>query len=141
MNKIAIQTILATIILVAGIFAFIPIQKAVSVHVTIKDDIVDQERVVSFRIQTNGAVTDVTLIPDTDVVITGSVTAIITAGTPTIAITDQDGNNIVTDDTTPAAGEILPVTAIGANDEGIEIDISAAATVDVVIYLDTHPEV
>lgn len=138
-NTVIPITLLTTVILVLAI-SFAPVQEAQSIHTTVIDDLVDQEQILSFRIVTTGAISDAVLVPDLGTVITGSVTGSIVAAGAAVTITDEGGVTIVTDGD-GVSGDQLAVTAIGAGDQGLELDLAAASTVDIVIYLDTMPQV
>ena len=141
MNNYAIPTTILGTVLIALAISVAPVQEAQAVHTTIIADIVDQERIMSFRMVTvGGAITDAVIIPDQSVVLVGSVGASIVAGAVAVTITDEAGNTIVTD-ANGGAGDQLAFTAIGAGDLGIEVDLGGAATVDFVIYIDNFPEV
>lgn len=72
MNKLVIPTILVSITLIAGIFAFMPVEKASTVHTTIATNIDDQNRAMTFAVNmTSGDL--LVLIPgETDVTFSGS---------------------------------------------------------------------
>ena len=55
MNKIAIPSLLIVTIMIAGAFAFIPVQEASTVHTTIATNISQQDRIVTFNFAAGGA--------------------------------------------------------------------------------------
>lgn len=55
MNKIVVPSILIMTVLVAGIFAFMPIEKATTVHTSLATDIDDQNRVMTWTIESGAA--------------------------------------------------------------------------------------
>lgn len=65
MNKLVIPAILVSITLVAGVFAFMPVEKASTVHTTIATNVDDQDRALFFSINGTGRadVTGFDLIP------------------------------------------------------------------------------
>ena len=92
MNKVVIPVILAVTILVAGIFALVPIDKAITVHTTLQSatdattqtttitddtalEVRDQDRYAFWEIDAATTITDFILIPDTDIDIDGNLTA------------------------------------------------------------------
>lgn len=122
MNKVLVPSILVIIVLVAGIFAFIPVEKASTVHTTIGGNIDDQNRVMTWTIESAVAVN--TIIPSTEV-ITGTATLSTIDGAGTCEIRAVGG----ADDTGPIDNLALGTTGVGA--------LSASAGIDLVIEIGT----
>lgn len=59
MHKILLPSILVMIVLVAGIFAFIPVEKATMVHTTIGTNIDDQNRAITWIIEDTVSVNNI----------------------------------------------------------------------------------
>jgi len=72
MNKLVIPTILVSITLVAGIFAFMPVEKASTVHTTIATNIDDQNRAMTFAVNMTSGDLLVLIPSETGVTLSGS---------------------------------------------------------------------
>ena len=119
MNKIVIPAILVVTVLVAGIFAFMPIDKATTVHTTLQsasdattqtttitddiaDEVRDQDRYVYWNIDATATITDMVLIPDSNVDISGNLTA---------ALLDEGSSGFTKVDCGNAGGSDLQISA------------------------------
>ena len=113
MNKFTIPAILAVIIFVAGIFAFVPIDEASTVHTTLQSsasattqtstlqgNIDKQDRILSFHFMTGtknlNTTTNANILPFKDEAWTGNVTVIVSDGFAkcgTIQVDGGEGSN------------------------------------------------
>ncbi len=152
MNKPVILSILATAVLVAGIFAYMPVEKASTVHTTITADTQanfnDQERMVITTLSgQSGALTDIVILPDNNVDYKGTVDAILTRAS---------GANDVTIECVLGTGAVQALTAADDLDalgekrtytlpndcEAVRVDMAAATlAVLIAIHIDEWPEV
>ena len=87
LNKIVIPAILGITILVAGIFAFIPIDKATTVHTTIQATITDN-RNVAVHVNLDGIPGGATILPVLDVTTPGEASEVHIAVTAAVAVAD-----------------------------------------------------
>jgi len=115
LNKVVIPAILAVTISIAGIFAFIPIDKATTVHTTLLSDtaeeVRDQDRYVFWEIDATTTITDFILIPDSDVDIGGNVTVTLLGN-----VTSGAGSSTVNCQTA-SGGDLTISTALNTIDD------------------------
>lgn len=149
MKRLVIPAILAAVVLVAGIFAYAPVEKVSTVHTTINNDIGDQERVVTWNLDSVGGFNDYILIPDSDVTLVGNVTAVVldgpaTAGTESTVECVNDGGTVTAltaVNELDAAGETTSNDALSAGCEEIRVDVADGTHLLVTVHIDTFPEV
>jgi len=122
MNKVVIPTLLIATVMIAGFFAFIPVNEASTVHTTIATNVDDQNRAMTWTIESAIAVN--TIIPATEV-ITGTATLSTIDGAGTCEIRAAGGGN----DSGPISNLVLGTTGVGA--------LSASAGIDLVIEVGT----
>ena len=168
MNKVTIPTILAMTILVAGLFALMPIDQAATVHTTITADTQtnadDQERALAVVISAGaGAV-----LEEAPVLISFDGSALV--GVMAAKLLDSDGggavdiecfnlaaniagvtdivdDNNIDDVATAALGATLAAqgddtaAALPGNCEAITVDITAGEEVLITIAIDVWPEI
>ncbi len=165
MKKIIIPTILAATILVGGMFAFMPVQKAATIHSTFgagqQADFDDQERVFSWtgKIDGNAAINQNIIVPDNNVDLTGTLSVFVnsvtdgaTAGAPTAQF--QCVNSVPADvnvgGALSAVTTLVNAVALPADCEAIVFDYSEVGgagdatddlTLTVIVYIDSYPEV
>ncbi len=164
MNKILIPAILTATVLVAGMFAFTPVQKASTIHTSLggsgQVNADDQERILTFTIRAdwgNTAHANNIILPDGPTDITGRLAVTVmdiadglTAGAPTVNF------ECITSAGVAAIGTGLDTVgeqqsnALPADCEGIQFDFAAVGgagdaadeiTLLVSIYIDNWPEV
>ena len=149
MNKIVIPAILAVTILLAGIFAFMPVEDASTVHTTIASNIDKQDRVISYHFMTGTtALADsdnAAMLPFKDNAWVGNATIIITDGTGTCnvkqvvdALGSQDGTES-TGATQTGVGASGPV-AFASNTDRVDAVVAANMDCTIVIFLDQTTE-
>lgn len=156
--KKVIPTILAATVLVAGIFAFMPINKASTIHSSINSDIIDQERIFTFNIDTPVALNDVALVVSADTfALTGEIAAkLIDADNAEVVdiechnlgtlVAIVDDNNADDDGTQEGATLVNAADdtadiAFTANCELITVDITAGSHVMITVHIDNWPEI
>jgi len=122
MKKYAIPIILTAVVLVAGIFAFIPVEKASTVHTTITAGIDNQNRAMTWTIESAVAVNNI--IPAAEL-ITGTATLSTIDGAGTCEIRAAGGG----DNTGPISNLVLGTTGVGA--------LAASAGLDLVVEVNT----
>ena len=144
MIKIAIPILLAGIVMIAGIFAFVPVEQASTVHTTIASNVDDQDRAFTFVI--NGTEdTNIQLLPaKASKTYSGSYTLSSTAagdGTLDCGLDDGAGQLVSAANSTsvtPASGTL---DNLGAN-EGIFLNFITGdfGVCNVTIFLDSGNE-
>ena len=144
MIKIAIPILLAGIVMIAGIFAFVPVEQASTVHTTIASNVDDQDRAFTFVV--NGTEdTNIQLLPaKASKTYSGSYTLSSTAagdGTLDCGLDDGAGQLVSAANSTsvtPASGTL---DNLGAN-EGIFLNFKTAdfGVCNVTIFLDSGNE-
>jgi len=124
MNKAVIPTLLIATVMIAGIFAFSPIEEASTVHTTIATNVDDQNRAMTWTIE-SAAGTDNTIIPATEI-ITGTATLSTIDGAGTCEIRAAGG----ADNTGPIDNLALGTTAVAAlaASPGIDLSIEGGTT-------------
>jgi len=149
-NILLIPSILLVTIIVAGIFAFMPIDKATTVHTTIFTDIAeevrDQDRYVFWNIDATATITDMILIPDTDVDIDGTIT---------VTLVDEGPSSFSLVNCQTASGGELTINAalntindVGTIDsftlpddcESIEVDVANGDNIIISLLIDITEE-
>ena len=116
-NKILIPSILVVTIIVAGIFAFMPVEKATTVHTTITTDLganIDkQDRVLSFYFSTGtknlNDTSNANILPFKSAAWTGNATIIVSDGFGTCSVNTY----------TTGAGSADGSKATGATQTGV----------------------
>jgi hypothetical protein len=163
-KKILFPTILATTLLMAGMFAFTPIEKASTIHSSLggsgQVNADDQERILTFTIRAdwgNTAQANNIIIPDGTTDITGRLAVTVmdiadgaTAGAPTVNFECITSTGVAAIGTgLDTAGE-QQSNALPADCEGIQFDFAAVGgagdatdeiTLLVSVYIDNWPEV
>jgi len=145
MNKLVIPTILVSITLVAGIFAFMPVEKASTVHTTIATNIDDQNRAMTFAVNmTSGDKLE--LIPgEAGVTFSGSYVLSSLPADNGVAVlecglTDGGTGKLGTNSTETAAAAVATITNLGEA-EGITLQVlveaGATGVCQVTIVLDS----
>jgi len=152
MKKIVIPAILLATVLVAGMFALMPVEKASTVHTTITADTQanfdDQERLIIATVGPAGAaITDSVILPDNNVDYSGFVNAVVTddAAAADVGIECVDGTGAVVAlnaaDDLDALNEKRAYT-LPADCEAVRVDLAAASLAAVIsIHIDVWPEV
>ena len=168
MNKITLPILLSATIIVAGLFAFMPVQQAISVHTTITADTVsnieDQERMLIINLATGTtAMNDILLVVSADAAgITGTIMGLIVDETQDAGLADLDFEchdlgavsiaDVSGDDNSDDSGTLVNV----ANDmddvgdqevdslsscELLTADLAANTEAIVTIHIDNWPEI
>lgn len=154
MNKLVIPAILVSITLVAGVFAFMPVEKASTVHTTIATNVDDQDRTLFYLINgTRSTVTGFDLIPASpgkDLAGTIIVTATpegASTGLLNCGVSSTDGGTSLAANATAGTPGTAAFTTAGAGTpagfvtgEGIELSISSiteGGECAVTIFLDS----
>ena len=130
MIKIALPILLAGIVMIAGIFAFMPVEQASTVHTTIATDIDNQNRAMTFAVNITAAAGQLELIPgETGITITGSY---VLSSLPSIGgkalecgLTDGGTGKVSATNSTETAPAASSLSALGAN-EGISLQVPGA---------------
>ena len=162
MNKILIPSILAVTIIVAGIFAFIPIDEASTVHstlasstsldtqtTTIGANIDKQDRVISYHFATGTtAIADsdnAAILPFKSNAWVGNATIIVADGTGTCSVKQvidatgsQDGTES-TGATQTGVGTSKPV-AFATDTDRVDVVVSISMECSVIVFLDETDE-
>ncbi len=151
MNKFTIPALLVATVFVAGIFAFMPVEKAGTVHTTITTDLganIDkQDRVLSFYFSTGSKnlndTSNANILPFKDNAWTGNATVIVSDGFAKCFVNEVDGGSGGGDGT----------ITLGASQQGVGANTSSFSAIDrlevivnpemecmVVVYLDETTE-
>ena len=156
MNKILIPTILVATVIVAAIFAFMPVEKAVSVHTTLQSSssadtqtttlqgsIDKQDRILSFHFMTGtknlNSTTGANILPFKDEAWTGNVTVIVSDGFATCSTNTVDGGEGGNDG---SENPTAKVQGIGQNTSSfttidrLEAIVDAAMECTIIVFLD-----
>ena len=138
-SKIMIPSLLLGVVMIAGAFAFMPVQEASTVHTTIQTNTDNQFRALTYTIE--DGVTDIVLIPASTIttgISAGKVTALVTnmgsAGTCTL---EDQGDNALSTAVGTGASVVFDVTGDSdwtAND-AIRIDTTTGSTCVVTINI------
>ena len=163
MKKIVIPVILAVTISIAGIFAFMPIDEATTVHTTLQsasdattqtttitDDIAeevrDQDRYAFWEIDAATTITDFILIPDTNVDIDGNLTATLVdvgpSGSSKVDCRTASGADLTISgglDSINTVGEIL-TSALPDDCESIQADVANGDHLIISLQIDITEE-
>ena len=128
MNKLVIPAILVSITLVAGIFAFMPVEKVSTVHTTIASNIDDQNRAMTFAVNMSASDGQIELIPsEAGVTFTGSyVISTLPASTGVLECGLTDGTTgivSVPNGTETAPGAAAFAAAVLSDNEGISVQV------------------
>jgi len=133
MNKIIIPSILVAVLMIAGAFAIMPVEKASTVHTTIATNVNQQFRGISYTVEGGNA--DIVLIPAG--VLTAAdavVTNIGSAGTCTLE--DQTGAVI---GAAVGSGVTNTIDVDGdadfADGDALRVDASAGATCEITVFV------
>lgn len=163
MNKIVIPVILSVTILIAGIFAFQPIEEASTVHTTLQsssaattqtttitddiaDEVRDQDRYIYWNIDATATITNMILIPDSNVDIDGNLTATLidegASGDSTVNCQNAGGNDLTISsdlDTISGVGTI-DNAALPDDCESIEVDVANGDNIIISLLIDITEE-
>jgi len=157
MNKLVIPAILVSITLVAGVFAFMPVDKASTVHTSIATNVDDQDRALFFSINGTGRddVSGFDLIPavaNKDLqgsVVVSATPNLVSAADINCGLSSTDGATTIANATAGVPANALINTA-GAGTpggfvtgEGIELSMSVAGAggiCTITILLDSGDE-
>ena len=150
MNKVVIPAILSVTILIAGIFAFMPVEKAATVHTTIladtAEEVRDQDRYLFWEIDATAAITNMILIHDIGGDISGNMTATLVdegaSGSSVVNCQDTAG-----DDLTIAGGfnsidtvGLMVTSVLPADCESIKADVANGDHVIIALTIDITEE-
>ena len=150
MRNYVIPAVLVFTVLIAGIFAFQPIEQASTVHTTILSDtaeeVRDQDRYVYWNIDATATISNMILIPDTDVDIDGIIT---------VTLIDEGATDDSTVNCQNAGGSDLQISSdldtistVGAIDsfalpddcESIEVDVANGDHIIISLLVDITEE-
>jgi len=149
MKNYTIPIILSVTVLIAGIFAFIPVEQASTVHTTLAANIDKQDRVMSFSFSTGTtaitAANDANILPFKAGGWQGSANVIVTDGAGTCLVTEiDDGTDEIdgTDDigatqTGPGSSQF---DAFPASTDRVAVVIDANMDCTIVVFLDETVE-
>ena len=155
-QKILIPVTLISVIIIAGVFAFYPVEKASTVHGTLESatsaqsNADDQERIFSFNVDNaaGATITNFVLVPDNNVDLVGSVSAVLSdeaaAGSSKIECTDGSGNALEISaalTTIDDEGTSLGPTALPSDCEAIRTTVPDGDNIIISIYINNWPEV
>jgi len=149
--------------MIAGIFAFMPIDEATTVHTTLQSasqattqtttirdnsalEVRDQDRVVVWDIDATATITDFSLIPDSDVDISGNLTAVLVdegaSGSSTVNCQDANDDDLTISsglNTINTAGTVVN-SILPGDCEAIEVDVADGDHIIISLLIDITEE-
>ena len=163
LNKVVIPVILAVTISIAGIFAFMPIDMASTVHTTLQsssaatnqtttitddiaDEVRDQDRYIYWNIDATATITDMILIPDTDVDIDGIITVtLVDEGASSFSLVncqDAGGANLQINAALDTINDVGTIDSFTLPDdcESIEVDVANGDNIIISLLIDITEE-
>ena len=149
MKSYTIPVILTIVVLVAGIFAFMPVQDASTVHTTLAGNIDKQDRVYSFHFMTGtspvDAADDANILPFKDAAWQGSANVIVADGSGICAITEVDDATTETDGTDDVGATQTGVgssqfDAFPSSTDRVAVQVAANMDCTFIVFLDQTTE-
>ena len=149
MKNYVIPVILTATVLIAGLFAFIPVQDASTVHTTIAGNIDKQDRIISYHFMTGTTAIDdsdnANLLPFKSNAWVGSATIIVTDGSGACSVNEVTGASGDTDGAnTAGASQTGPgasvSNAFATDTDRVEVLIASNMDCTVVLFIDETNE-